>query len=180
MVWRGPMVTQALQQLLGQTNWHDLDYLVVDMPPGTGDIQLTLAQQVPVTGAVIVTTPQDIALIDAKKGLKMFEKVGIPILGIVENMALHVCSNCGHTEAIFGTDGGRKMAEQYGVELLGSLPLDIRIREQADSGRPTVVAEPDSAITSTYKEIARKVAVRIADKAKDMSLKMPTIKVTNT
>ncbi|HJW50953.1 MAG TPA: iron-sulfur cluster carrier protein ApbC [Burkholderiaceae bacterium] len=180
MVWRGPMVTQALQQLLGQTNWKDLDYLVVDMPPGTGDIQLTLAQQVPVTGAVIVTTPQDIALIDAVKGLKMFEKVSIPILGIVENMALHVCSQCGHAEHIFGADGGRKMAEQHGVELLGSLPLDIRIREQADSGRPTVVAEPDSAITNTYKEIARKVAVRIADKAKDMSLKMPTIKVTNT
>ncbi len=180
MVWRGPMVTQALQQLLGQTNWKDLDYLVVDMPPGTGDIQLTLAQQVPVTGAVIVTTPQDIALIDAVKGLKMFEKVSIPILGIVENMALHVCSQCGHAEHIFGADGGRKMAEQHGVELLGSLPLDIRIREQADSGRPTVVAEPDSAITSTYKEIARKVAVRIADKARDMSLKMPTIKVTNT
>ena len=180
MVWRGPMVTQALQQLLGQTNWKDLDYLVVDMPPGTGDIQLTLAQQVPVTGAVIVTTPQDIALIDAVKGLKMFEKVSIPILGIVENMALHVCSQCGHAEHIFGADGGRKMAEQHGVELLGSLPLDIRIREQADSGRPTVVAEPDSPITSTYKEIARKVAVRIADKAKDMSLKMPTIKVTNT
>jgi len=180
MVWRGPMVTQALQQLLGQTNWKDLDYLVVDMPPGTGDIQLTLAQQVPVTGAVVVTTPQDIALIDAVKGLKMFEKVSIPILGIVENMALHVCSQCGHTEHIFGADGGRKMAEQNGVELLGSLPLDIRIREQADSGRPTVVAEPDSPITSTFKEIARKVAVRIADKAKDMSLKMPTIKVTNT
>ena len=180
MVWRGPMVTQALQQLLGQTNWKDLDYLVVDMPPGTGDIQLTLAQQVPVTGAVIVTTPQDIALIDAVKGLKMFEKVSIPILGIVENMALHVCSQCGHTEHIFGADGGRKMAERHGVELLGSVPLDIRIREQADSGRPTVVAEPDSAITSTYKEIARKVAVRIADKARDMSLKMPTIKVTNT
>ena len=180
MVWRGPMVTQALQQLLGQTNWKDLDYLVVDMPPGTGDIQLTLAQQVPVTGAVIVTTPQDIALIDAVKGLKMFEKVSIPILGIVENMALHVCSQCGHTEHIFGADGGRKMAEQHGVELLGSVPLDIRIREQADSGRPTVVSEPDSPITSTYKEIARKVAVRIADKARDMSLKMPTIKVTNT
>ena len=180
MVWRGPMVTQALQQLLGQTNWKDLDYLVVDMPPGTGDIQLTLAQQVPVTGAVIVTTPQDIALIDAVKGLKMFEKVSIPILGIVENMALHVCSQCGHTEHIFGADGGRKMAEQHGVELLGSVPLDIRIREQADSGRPTVVSEPDSPITNTYKEIARKVAVRIADKARDMSLKMPTIKVTNT
>ena len=180
MVWRGPMVTQALQQLLGQTNWKDLDYLVVDMPPGTGDIQLTLAQQVPVTGAVIVTTPQDIALMDAKKGLKMFEKVSIPILGIVENMAVHVCSKCGHAEHIFGADGGRRMAEEYGVEYLGSLPLDIRIREQADSGRPTVVAEPDSAITQTYKAIARKVAVRIAEKAKDMSLKMPTIKVSNT
>ncbi|MGE5161336.1 MAG: iron-sulfur cluster carrier protein ApbC [Betaproteobacteria bacterium] len=180
MVWRGPMVTQALQQLLSQTNWKDLDYLVIDLPPGTGDIQLTLAQQVPVTGAVIVTTPQDIALIDAKKGLKMFEKVGIPILGIVENMAVHVCSNCGHAEHIFGAEGGAKMAAQYGVEHLGSLPLDIRIREQADAGRPTVVAEPDGAITATYKDIARKVAVRIAEKAKDMSLKMPTIKVSNT
>jgi ATP-binding protein involved in chromosome partitioning len=180
MVWRGPMVTQALQQLLAQTNWKDLDYLVIDLPPGTGDIQLTLAQQVPVTGAVIVTTPQDIALIDAKKGLKMFEKVGIPILGIVENMAVHICSKCGHAEHIFGAEGGAKMAEQYGVEHLGSLPLDIRIREQADAGRPTVVAEPDSAITATYKDIARKVAIRIAEKAKDMSLKMPTIKVSNT
>ncbi|MGZ9031845.1 MAG: iron-sulfur cluster carrier protein ApbC, partial [Burkholderiaceae bacterium] len=180
MVWRGPMVTQALQQLLAQTNWKDLDYLVVDLPPGTGDIQLTLAQQVPVTGAVIVTTPQDIALIDAKKGLKMFEKVGIPILGIVENMAVHVCSNCGHAEHIFGADGGVKMAEQYGVDYLGSLPLDIRIREQADAGRPTVVADPAGAITATYKDIARKVAVRIAEKAKDMTLKMPTIKVSNT
>ena len=180
MVWRGPMVTQALQQLLAQTNWKDLDYLVIDLPPGTGDIQLTLAQQVPVTGAVIVTTPQDIALIDAKKGLKMFEKVGIPILGIVENMAVHVCSNCGHAEHIFGAEGGAKMAEQYGVEHLGSLPLDIRIREQADAGHPTVIAEPDSAITVTFKDIARKVAVRIAEKAKDMSLKMPTIKVSNT
>jgi ATP-binding protein involved in chromosome partitioning len=180
MVWRGPMVTQALQQLLAQTNWKDLDYLVVDLPPGTGDIQLTLAQQVPVTGAVIVTTPQDIALIDARKGLKMFEKVGIPILGIVENMAVHICSNCGHAEHIFGAEGGAKMAEQYGVEHLGSLPLDIRIREQADAGRPTVIAEPDSAITATFKDIARKVAVRIAEKAKDMSLKMPTIKVSNT
>ncbi len=144
MVWRGPMVTQALQQLLTQTNWRDLDYLVVDMPPGTGDIQLTLAQQVPVTGVVIVTTPQDIALMDAKKGLKMFEKVGVPILGIVENMAVHVCSNCGHAEHIFGSEGGQKMATEYGVDFLGSLPLDIRIREQADSGRPTVIAEPDS------------------------------------
>jgi ATP-binding protein involved in chromosome partitioning len=180
MVWRGPMVTQALQQLLTQTNWKELDYLVIDLPPGTGDIQLTLAQQVPVTGAVIVTTPQDIALMDAKKGLKMFEKVGIPILGIVENMAVHICSNCGHAEHIFGAEGGRKMAEQYGVDYLGSLPRDIRIREQADAGRPTVVADPTSPITATYKEIARKVAVRIAEKAKDMTLKMPSIKVSNT
>jgi ATP-binding protein involved in chromosome partitioning len=180
MVWRGPMVTQALQQLLTQTNWRDLDYLVVDMPPGTGDIQLTLAQQVPVTGVVIVTTPQDIALMDAKKGLKMFEKVGVPILGIVENMSVHVCSNCGHAEHIFGSEGGRKMATEYGVDFLGSLTLDIRIREQTDSGRPTVIAEPESAIAQAYKEIARKVAVRIAEKAKDMSLKMPTIKVSNT
>ncbi len=180
MVWRGPMVTQALQQLLGQTNWKELDYLVVDMPPGTGDIQLTLAQQVPVTGAVIVTTPQDIALMDARKGLKMFEKVGIPILGIVENMAVHICSKCGHAEHIFGADGGRKMAQQYGVDYLGSLPLDIRIREQADAGRPTVVADPTSPITAIYKEIARKVAIHIAERTKDMSLKMPTIKVSNT
>jgi ATP-binding protein involved in chromosome partitioning len=180
MVWRGPMVTQALQQLLGQTNWKELDYLVVDMPPGTGDIQLTLAQQVPVTGAVIVTTPQDIALMDARKGLKMFEKVGIPILGIVENMAVHICSKCGHAEHIFGADGGRKMAQQYGVDYLGSLPLDIRIREQADAGHPTVVADPASPITAIYKEIARKVAIHIAERTKDMSLKMPTIKVSNT
>ena len=180
MVWRGPMVTQALQQLLMQTNWQDVDYLVVDMPPGTGDIQLTLSQQVPVTGAIVVTTPQDIALLDAKKGLKMFEKVGVPILGIVENMATHVCSNCGHTEHIFGEGGAERMSQEYGVAVLGSLPLDIRIREQADSGRPTVVAEPDSDIAVAYKAIARKVAIAIAEKAKDMSLKMPTIKVTNT
>ena len=180
MVWRGPMVTQALQQLLGQTNWKDLDYLVVDMPPGTGDIALTLSQQVPVTGAIIVTTPQDIALIDARKGLKMFEKVGVPILGLVENMAVHVCSNCGHAEHIFGSGGAQKMAADYGVEVLGSLPLDIRIREQTDSGRPTVVAEPDSEIANAYKAIARQVAIRIAEKAKDLSLKMPTIKVSNT
>jgi ATP-binding protein involved in chromosome partitioning len=180
MIWRGPMVTQALQQLLAQTNWKDLDYLIVDMPPGTGDIQLTLAQQVPVTGAVIVTTPQDIALLDAIKGLKMFEKVGVPILGIVENMAVHVCSKCGHAEHVFGAGGAERMSKEYGVEVLGSLPLDIRIREQADSGRPTVVAEPDSDIARAYKAIARKVAIRIAEKAKDMSLKIPTIKVSNT
>jgi ATP-binding protein involved in chromosome partitioning len=180
MIWRGPMVTQALQQLLTQTNWNDLDYLVVDMPPGTGDIALTLSQQVPVTGAVIVTTPQDIALIDARKGCRMFEKVGVPIVGLVENMAIHVCGKCGHAEHIFGSGGAQKMAADFGVEVLGSLPLDIRIREQADSGRPTVVAEPDSDIASTYRAIARKVAVRIAGKARDMSLKMPTIKVQNT
>src|SRR5436190_18021785 len=162
MVWRGPMVTQALEQLLTETQWRDLDYLVVDLPPGTGDIQLTLAQKVPVTGAVIVTTPQDIALIDARKGLKMFEKVSIPILGIVENMAIHVCSNCGHAEHIFGQGGAERMCKEYGVELLGSLPLDIAIREQADSGKPTVVADPDGPTAQIYKEIARKVAVSVA------------------
>ncbi len=180
MVWRGPMVTQALEQMLRQTNWRDLDYLIIDMPPGTGDIHLTLSQKVPVTGAVIVTTPQDIALLDARKGLKMFEKVGIPILGIVENMAMHVCTNCGHVEHIFGQGGGEKMAQQYGVDYLGGLPLDIRIREQADSGCPTVVADPDGPIAERYRQIARAVAVRIADRAKDMSSKFPSIVVQNT
>ena len=155
MVWRGPMVTQALEQLLRDTNWRDLDYLVVDMPPGTGDIQLTLAQKVPVTGAVIVTTPQDIALLDARKGLKMFEKVGIPILGIVENMAMHVCTKCGHIEHIFGQGGGERMSKDYDVDYLGGLPLDIRIREQTDSGTPTVVADPDGQIAGIYRQIAR-------------------------
>jgi len=180
MVWRGPMVTQALQQLLEQTNWHDLDYLIVDMPPGTGDIQLTLSQKVPVTGAVIVTTPQDIALLDARKGLKMFEKVGIPILGVVENMSVHVCSQCGHAEPIFGAGGGAKMCADFGVDFLGGLPLDIRIREQTDSGQPTVVAEPEGPLAQIYLEIARKIAVKIADQAKDMSSKFPTIVVQNT
>jgi ATP-binding protein involved in chromosome partitioning len=179
MVWRGPMVTQALQQLLEQTNWRDLDYLVVDMPPGTGDIQLTLSQKVPVTGAVIVTTPQDIALLDARKGLKMFEKVGIPILGVVENMSTHTCSNCGHTEAIFGHGGGEKMCADFGVEFLGALPLTMSIREQTDSGRPTVVAEPDGPVAQVYNEIARKVAVKIAEKAKDMTSKFPNIVIKN-
>ena len=179
MVWRGPMVTQALQQLLEQTNWRHLDYLIVDMPPGTGDIQLTLSQKVPVTGAVIVTTPQDIALLDARKGLKMFEKVGIPILGVVENMSTHICSNCGHTEAIFGQGGGEKMCADFGVDFLGALPLTMAIREQTDSGKPTVVAEPDGAVAQVYKAIARKVAIKIADKAKDMSAKFPTIVVKN-
>ena len=179
MVWRGPMVTQALQQLLEQTNWRELDYLVVDMPPGTGDIQLTLSQKVPVTGAVIVTTPQDIALLDARKGLKMFEKVGVPILGVVENMAVHVCTNCGHVEHIFGEGGGEKMCADFGVDFLGRLPLQLSIREQADSGTPTVVAEPDGPVAAIYKEIARKVAVKVAEKAKDMTAKFPTIVVKN-
>ncbi len=180
MVWRGPMVTQALQQLLNETNWRDVDYLVVDLPPGTGDIQLTLAQQVPVTGAVIVTTPQDIALLDARKGLKMFEKVGIPILGIVENMSIHICSKCGHEEHIFGEGGADRMGKDYNVEVLGHLPLDIRIREETDSGKPTVVAEPESRIAEIYRGIARRVAVKVAEKAKDMSAKFPSIVVQNT
>ncbi len=180
MVWRGPMVTQALTQLLGDTRWHDLDYLIVDMPPGTGDIQLTLAQQVPVTGAVIVTTPQDIALLDARKGLKMFDKVGIPILGIVENMSIHICSKCGHEEHIFGSGGGELMAKDYDIELLGALPLDIKIREQVDSGLPTVVAEPDSRTAEIYRGIARRIGVKIAEQARDMSAKFPNIVIQNT
>ncbi len=178
MIWRGPMATQALDQLLRQTNWRDVDYLIVDMPPGTGDIQLTLSQRVPITGAVIVTTPQDIALLDAKKGLSMFEKVGVPILGLVENMAVHVCSNCGHVEHIFGADGGKRMAEQAKLDYLGALPLNISIREQADSGRPTVVADPDGEIAGIYKAVARQVAVKIAEKSRDFSAKFPTIKVS--
>jgi ATP-binding protein involved in chromosome partitioning len=180
MVWRGPMVTQALEQLLNQTKWKDLDYLVVDLPPGTGDIQLTLAQRVPVTGAVIVTTPQDIALIDARKGLKMFEKVGVPILGVVENMSLHICSNCGHEERIFGEGGGERMCKDYGTEFLGALPLDIRIREETDSGKPTVVAEPESRIAEIYRAIARRVAVKVGDLAVDHSSKFPSIVIQNT
>ncbi len=180
MVWRGPMVTQALDQLLHQTRWDGLDYLVVDLPPGTGDIQLTLAQKVPVTGAIIVTTPQDIALMDARKGLKMFEKVDIKILGIVENMSTHICTQCGHEEHIFGSGGGEKMCADYNVEFLGGLPLDIRIREQADSGNPTVVADPNGAIAKVYKQIARRVAVKIAEMAQDHSAAFPKIVVQNT
>ena len=178
MIWRGPMATQALEQLLRQTNWRDLDYLIVDMPPGTGDIQLTLSQRVPMTGAVIVTTPQDIALLDAKKGIKMFEKVGVPILGLVENMAVHVCTQCGHIEHIFGADGGKKMAATYGMDYLGALPLNMQIRLQADSGKPTVVADPDGDVANIYKAMARLVAVKIAAKAKDFSSKFPSIKVS--
>lgn len=175
MVWRGPLVTQALRQLLFDTQWQGLDYLVIDMPPGTGDIQLTLAQSVPVTGAVIVTTPQDIALLDARKGLKMFEKVGIPILGIIENMSIHVCSNCGHAEHIFGAGGGESMCQEYGVPFLGDLPLDIRIRTQTDAGKPTVVAEPEGPLAQAYMGIARRVAISIAEKQRDMRLRVPTI-----
>jgi ATP-binding protein involved in chromosome partitioning len=178
MIWRGPMATQALEQLLRQTNWKDLDYLIVDMPPGTGDIQLTLSQRVPLTGAVIVTTPQDIALLDAKKGIKMFEKVGVPILGLVENMAVHVCTQCGHVEHIFGADGGKKMASEYGMDYLGALPLNMQIRLQADSGKPTVVADPEGEVAGIYKAVARQVAIKIAAKAKDMTSKFPSIKIS--
>jgi len=180
MVWRGPMVTQALEQLLRKTRWADLDYLIVDMPPGTGDIQLTLAQKVPVTGAVIVTTPQDIALIDARRGLRMFEKVGVPIFGIVENMAVHICSNCGHAEHIFGEGGGERMAKEVGVDWLGALPLSLAIREQTDAGKPTVVAEPDGEAAAAYRAIARRVAGRVAAQGRDMSSKFPSIVVQNT
>ena len=180
MVWRGPMVTQALEQLLKDTRWRELDYLVVDLPPGTGDIQLTLAQKVPVTGVVIVTTPQDIALIDARKGLKMFEKVGIPILGIVENMSIHVCPKCGHESHIFGSGGAGRMCKEYGTELLGQLPLDESIREQADSGKPTVVSDPDGKAAEIYRRIARRCAVKIAESQKDMTSKFPNIVVQNT
>jgi ATP-binding protein involved in chromosome partitioning len=180
MAWRGPMVTQALTQLLGDTQWGELDYLVVDMPPGTGDIQLTLAQRVPVSGAIIVTTPQDIALLDARKGLKMFEKVEVRVLGIVENMSVHVCSNCGHMEHIFGSGGGARMAEQYGVQLLGELPLDIRIREEADGGTPTVAAEPGSARARAYLQMARRAAARLSTLNKDYSGMFPKITVEAT
>ncbi|SMC23393.1 ATP-binding protein involved in chromosome partitioning [Andreprevotia lacus DSM 23236] len=175
MVWRGPMVTQALQQLLNDTLWDNVDYLVIDLPPGTGDIQLTLSQKVPVTGAVVVTTPQDIALLDARKGLKMFEKVGVPILGIVENMSVHICSNCGHAEPIFGQGGGAQMCNDYGVDLLGQLPLDLSIRLAVDQGKPSVAAEPNGRIAELYKAIARKVAVKVAEKAQDFSNKFPKI-----
>ena len=175
MVWRGPMATQALDQLLRQTHWHDLDYLMVDMPPGTGDIQLSLSQRVPLAGAVIVTTPQDIALADARKAVTMFEKVGVPILGLVENMAVHVCSHCGHAEHIFGADGGKRYAAEKGLDYLGALPLALSIREQADSGTPTVMAEPDGDVAATYKQMARQMAVELARRTRDAAGKLPTI-----
>ena len=180
MIWRGPMVTQALEQLLNDTRWQDVDYLIVDLPPGTGDIQLTLAQRIPVSGAVIVTTPQDIALLDARKGLKMFEKVEVPVLGVIENMSIHICSQCGHSEHIFGEGGGAKMSQDHGVDLLGSLPLDIRIRQQADSGNPTVVAMSDDQISSIYRSIARRTAAKLASRARDHSAAFPNIVIQNT
>ncbi len=180
MIWRGPMVTQALEQLLQDTNWQNLDYLIIDLPPGTGDTQLTLAQKVPVSGAVIVTTPQDIALLDARKGLKMFQKVEVPVLGVVENMSIHICSNCGHEEHIFGQGGGVRMAEQYDVDFLGALPLDKRIREETDGGKPTVAAEPDCRIAQIYREIARRAAAKLSLLEKDYAAKFPSIVIQNT
>ena len=177
MDWRGPMVTQALQQLLNDTNWHDLDYLIVDMPPGTGDIQLTLSQRVPVSGAVIVTTPQDIATLDARKGLQMFNKVNVPVLGIVENMSIHVCSRCGHEEHIFGEGGGARVARDYGVPLLGALPLEIAIREHADSGRPSVVADPDGAAAQRFRQVALRMTAALALQARDDGAAFPEIAV---
>ncbi|MDX1655434.1 MAG: iron-sulfur cluster carrier protein ApbC [Candidatus Competibacteraceae bacterium] len=180
MIWRGPMVTGALQQLLSDTHWQNLDYLVIDLPPGTGDIQLTLCQKIPVSGAVIVTTPQDIALLDARKGLKMFEKVSVPVLGIVENMSIHICSNCGHEEHIFGQGGGQRMADQYGVAFLGALPLDIRIREEADGGRPSVALDPQGPIAQRYREIARHTAARLSLQGRGYGHKFPNIVIQNT
>lgn len=179
MIWRGPMVTGALEQLLGDTNWSDLDYLIIDLPPGTGDIQLTLCQKIPVSAAIIVTTPQDIALLDARKALKMFEKVDVPVLGIIENMSTHICSECGHEEPIFGAGGGEQMAKQYDVDLLGALPLDIKIREGVDQGKPTVAIEPEAEISLLYREIARKASARLSIMAKDYSGKFPKIVIEN-
>ena len=179
MIWRGPMVTQALEQLLRDTRWKSLDYLVIDLPPGTGDVQLTLAQKVPVSGAVIVTTPQDIALLDARKGLKMFEKVEVPVLGVVENMSIHICSECGHAEHIFGSGGGEKMCDQYNVDFLGSLPLDIHIRENADGGHPSVADDPNSKASEIYRDIARRTAAKLSLKAKDYTAKFPNIVIQN-
>lgn len=180
MIWRGPMVSSALQQLLNDTRWDELDYLIVDLPPGTGDAHLTLAQKVPVTAAIIVTTPQDIALADARKGIAMFQKVQVPVLGVVENMAVHVCSNCGHAEHVFGEGGGARLAEKYGIELLGSLPLALQIREQADGGTPTVAAEPEGPIAAQYRDIARRISAKLSLEAKNFSAMFPTISITNT
>ena len=179
MIWRGPMVTQALEQLLRDTNWRDVDYLIIDLPPGTGDTQLTLAQKIPVSGAIIVTTPQDIALLDARKGLKMFEKVQVPVLGVVENMSIHVCTNCGHEEHIFGEGGGMRMAEQYDVDFLGGLPLEGTIRADTDNGQPTVVRDPESPVAQRFRDIARRAAAKLSLKAKDYTQAFPTIEIQN-
>ena len=179
MIWRGPMVTQALEQLLKDTNWRDVDYLIIDLPPGTGDTQLTLAQKIPVSGALIVTTPQEIALLDARKGLKMFEKVKVPVLGIVENMSIHVCSQCGHEEHIFGEGGGKRMAEQYGVDFLGALPLDGRIRADTDDGKPTVVKDPDGPVARQFREVARRLAAKLSLQARDYTQAFPKIMIQN-
>ncbi|MBT6277437.1 MAG: iron-sulfur cluster carrier protein ApbC [Chromatiales bacterium] len=179
MIWRGPMVTQALEQLLNDTNWTDVDYLVIDLPPGTGDTQLTLAQKIPVSGAVIVTTPQDIALLDARKGLKMFEKVEVPVLGVIENMSVHICTNCGHAEHIFGEGGGPRMAEESDVDFLGALPLDVAIRRDADGGKPTVIADPDGPIAAQFKDIARRIAGKLSQQAKDYTQAFPSIVIQN-
>ena len=179
MIWRGPMVTQALEQLLKDTNWRDVDYLIVDLPPGTGDTQLTLAQKIPVSGALIVTTPQDIALLDARKGLKMFEKVQVPVLGIVENMSIHVCGQCGHEEHIFGEGGGLRLAEQFDVDFLGALPLDGRIRADTDEGKPTVVKDPDGAVARQFREVARRLAAKLSLQAKDYTQAFPKIMIEN-
>jgi ATP-binding protein involved in chromosome partitioning len=180
MIWRGPMVTQALEQLLRQTNWRDLDYLIIDLPPGTGDIHLTLSQRVPITGAVIVTTPQEVAIMDARKGLRMFEKVSVPVLGVVENMSTHLCSNCGHVEHIFGSGGAQTMASDFNISVLASLPLDIRIRRDADDGRPTLVSDPDGEISAIYMALARKVSVSVAKLGRDMTGKFPKIVIQKT
>ena len=179
MIWRGPMVTSALQQLLSETNWEDLDYMVIDLPPGTGDIQLTLSQNIPVAGSVVVTTPQDIATLDARKAVQMFRKVEMSVLGVVENMSTHVCGQCGHEEPIFGTGGGQKMAEQYDLPLLGQLPLDLRIREDLDRGMPTVATDPDSDIARSYRELARRVAARLSTTPRSLTLNVASINVQN-
>lgn len=180
MIWRGPMVTQALEQLLRDTNWHDVDYLVIDLPPGTGDTQLTLAQKIPVTGAVIVTTPQDIALLDARKGLRMFQKVNVPVFGIIENMSTYICPHCQHEEHIFGSGGGQRMAEQYSVDLLGQMPLETSIRDSVDNGRPSVIADPQGRAAQIYRDVARRLAAKIALLSKDYSARFPSIKIQNT
>lgn len=179
MVWRGPMVSMALQQLLHDTHWDDLDYLIIDLPPGTGDIQLTLAQKIPVTGAIIVTTPQDLALMDARRACEMFRKVHVPVLGVIENMSIHICSKCGHHESIFGEGGGKHLAERYDVELLGSLPLDIHIRQQTDGGKPITISNPKNPISQKYHHIAKRIIEKLSLQTEESSGKFPSIVIKN-